>query len=79
MHEEYGRTVRINLHKLSMADPELMDKLFPMQARKVERWSRTAAMFGSYEMTVSAVGHNLHRIRRGRTSDCPLTGSFNPD
>ena len=46
-----------------------MDKLYPSQARDVERWSWAAGMFGTYEMTFGAVSHNLHRTRRGAISN----------
>lgn len=46
-----------------------MDQLYPTVAKNVEKWSWSAGMFGSTEMTFGTVGHNLHRRRRGAFSN----------
>lgn len=46
-----------------------MDKLYPTQARNVERWSWAAGMVGSYGMPIGSVCHNLRRLSRGAISN----------
>ena len=41
-----------------------MNQLYPNVAKNVEKWSWSAIMFGSLDMTFSTVNHNLHRLRR---------------
>ena len=46
-----------------------MDQLYPTVAKNVEKWSWSAAMFGSNDMTFGTVGHKLHRRRRAAFSN----------
>ena len=63
-----GPIVRINPYELHVADPTFVDTLYPTGAKNVEKWSWSAGMFGSTEMTFGTVGHALHRRRRGAFS-----------
>lgn len=69
MHKEYGPIVRINPYELHVADSEFIDKLYPTVAKNVAKWTWSAGMFGSTEMTFGTVGHAMHRSRRGAISN----------
>ena len=60
-----GPIIRINPYELHVADSSFIDQLYPTVAKNVEKWSWSAGMFGSTEMTFGTVGHGLHRRRRG--------------
>lgn len=51
-----------------MADSDFIDQLYPNVAKNVEKWSWSAGMFGSTDMTFGTVGHALHRRRRAAFS-----------
>ncbi|KAL8708064.1 MAG: hypothetical protein Q9220_006996 [cf. Caloplaca sp. 1 TL-2023] len=64
MHREYGPIVRINPYELHVSDPSFIKQLYPTAAKDVEKWSWSAIMFGSNQMTFGTVGHDLHKMRR---------------
>lgn len=69
MHETYGPIVRINPYELHVADSDFLDQLYPTVAKNVEKWSWSAGMFGSTDMTFGTVHHTLHRRRRAAFSN----------
>ncbi|KAL8830141.1 MAG: hypothetical protein Q9191_001602 [Dirinaria sp. TL-2023a] len=68
MHETYGPIIRINPYELHVADPEFADQLYPTTAKNVEKWSWSASMLGTQNMTFTTVKHGVHRRRRGAFS-----------
>ena len=63
-----GPIIRINPYELHVVDPDFVDQLYPSVAKNVEKWSWSAGMFGSTDMTFGTVGHNVHRRRRAAFS-----------
>ena len=63
-----GPIVRINPYELHVSDPEFIEKLYPTVAKNVAKWTWSARMFGSTDMTFGTVGHAIHRSRRGAIS-----------
>lgn len=49
-------------------DLDFMDKLYPTVTKNVEKWTWSAGMFGTNDMTFGTVGHTLHRRRRAAFS-----------
>lgn len=64
-----GPIIRINPYELHVADSSFTDQLYPTVAKNVEKWSWSAGMFGSTDMTFGTVGHNIHRRRRAAFSN----------
>ena len=64
-----GPIVRINPYELHVADADFIDQLYPSATKNVEKWSWSAGMFGSTDMTFGTVGYTLHRRRRGAFSN----------
>ena len=52
-----------------MAESDFVEQLYPTVAKNVEKWSWSAGMFGSTDMTFGTVGHALHRRRRAAFSN----------
>ena len=64
-----GPIIRINPYELHVVDPDFVDQLYPSVAKNVEKWSWSAGMFGSTDMTFGTVGHKVHRRRRAAFSN----------
>jgi len=63
-----GPIVRINPYELHVADHAFLDTLYPTVTKSVDKWSWSAGMFGSTDMTFGTVAHSLHKTRRGAFS-----------
>ncbi|KAL8858235.1 MAG: hypothetical protein Q9178_005247 [Gyalolechia marmorata] len=64
MHKQYGPIIRINPYELHVSDPQFLKQLYSSSTKNVEKWTWSAAQFGSYDMTSSTVQHGLHKLRR---------------
>ena len=64
-----GPIVRINPYELHIVDSSFVDHLYPTVAKNVEKWTWSAGMFGSTDMTFGTVGHKIHRRRRAAFSN----------
>lgn len=60
-----GPIVRINPYEIHINDPEYIDEVYPGSSRRTLKWEWSARMFATKSATLSTLGHELHRIRRG--------------
>ncbi|MCJ1374965.1 hypothetical protein MMC20_006198 [Loxospora ochrophaea] len=65
MHEQYGPVIRVSPYELHVSDPAFAPQLYPQVTKNVEKYARSATMFGTTEPAFATVGHDLHRLRRG--------------
>ena len=64
LHKEYGPVIRINPEEVHVGDPEFFPQLFGAGNGRRDRWRFYTKQFAADLSTLSAIDHDLHKLRR---------------
>ncbi|GAB1198712.1 hypothetical protein APSETT444_008040 [Aspergillus pseudonomiae] len=65
MHQKYGPIVRINPNEVHIIDPTFYNEIYASGMRKRDKYEGFVRSLAADESTVSTVGSEKHRFRRG--------------
>ncbi|KAJ5682420.1 cytochrome P450 [Penicillium macrosclerotiorum] len=69
MHAKYGPVIRFNPHELHIKDSFFYDEIYAPSAKKREKYSQFVAGFAAPGSMIATVGHEHHRMRRGKINN----------
>ncbi|KAJ5762739.1 cytochrome P450 [Penicillium manginii] len=69
MHAKYGPVVRFNPRELHIKDPLFYDEIYSPSAKKREKDAQFVAGFAAPGSMIATVGHEQHRMRRGKVNN----------